>query len=73
MISEDISEKDVERELGKEEAAVQKATGRGPLHSTSASAFLAMGLELEESQSVMDCQSFQMTSLTNSLVFIGDV
>ena len=36
--------------LGKEEAAVLKAEGRAPLHSTTATSFLSMGLELEESQ-----------------------
>ena len=46
----DVSEDDVVEVLGKEEAAVSKATGRAPLHSTMATFFLLMGLELEESQ-----------------------
>ncbi|KJA13561.1 hypothetical protein HYPSUDRAFT_151472 [Hypholoma sublateritium FD-334 SS-4] len=45
----DVSEADVEAALGKEEAAVSRSKGRSPLHTTSATSFLAMGMELEES------------------------
>ena len=47
-----ISENDVEEQLGREEAAVLKTKGKTPLHKVSASSFLALGLELEESQCV---------------------
>ena len=47
-----VSEEEVQEQLGKDEAAVQSATGRLPLHKTSAVDFLSMGLELEESQYV---------------------
>lgn len=40
----------MEQQLGKEEEEARKASGRVPLHRTSPSAFLAMGLDLEESQ-----------------------
>ncbi|KJA13135.1 hypothetical protein HYPSUDRAFT_209799 [Hypholoma sublateritium FD-334 SS-4] len=43
-----MTEDEVQERLGKDEAAVLKATGRTPLHQTSASSFLAMGLDLEE-------------------------
>ena len=42
----------MQEQLGKDEAAVQKAAGRLPLHKTSAVEFLSMGLELEELQYV---------------------
>lgn len=47
-----ISEDEIQEQLDKEEAATQRASGSPPLHKTSASAFLSMGLELEESQYV---------------------
>lgn len=40
----------MQQQLDKEEATAQKASGKLPLHKTSASAFLSMGLDLEESQ-----------------------
>ncbi len=39
-------------QLDREEVAVMQMKGRIPLHKTSATSFLAMGLELEESQYV---------------------
>ena len=48
----DVSEDDILAQLGKEETAAQKASGTPALHKMSASAFLSMGLELEESQYV---------------------
>lgn len=47
-----ITENEAQEELEKAEGAAQKEKGMPPLHSTSASLFLAMGLELEESQYV---------------------
>lgn len=48
----DVSEDDVQAQLDKEETEARKASGTPALHTTSASAFLSMGLELEESQYV---------------------
>ncbi|KJA18008.1 hypothetical protein HYPSUDRAFT_115767, partial [Hypholoma sublateritium FD-334 SS-4] len=45
-----ISEADLEAQLSREEAASAKQAKRVSLHSTSATSFLAMGLELEEAQ-----------------------
>lgn len=45
-----MTEDEVQDRLGKEEVAALKATGRTPLHQTSASSFLVMGLELEENK-----------------------
>ena len=45
-----ISEDEVEAQLGKEEAAVQKSGCGVALHSISTTMFLVLGLELEESQ-----------------------
>ncbi len=46
----------MQEKLGRDEAAVLKTKGRTALHKTSATSFLAMGLELEESQYVyVDC------------------
>lgn len=45
-----VSEADLEAQLSREEAASAKGAKRVPLHSTSATSFLAMGLELEEAQ-----------------------
>ncbi|KJA25187.1 hypothetical protein HYPSUDRAFT_135353 [Hypholoma sublateritium FD-334 SS-4] len=44
------SEDEVQDQLDKEEAAALRAAGRIPLHKTSASSFVSMGLELEESR-----------------------
>ena len=43
----------MQAQLGQDEAAVMKTKGRTALHKTSATSFLAMGLELEESQYVL--------------------
>lgn len=48
----DVSEDEVQRQLGSDESEVLRATGRAPLHQTSASSFLVMGLELEEAKYV---------------------
>lgn len=48
----DVSEDEVQRQLGNDESETLKATGRAPLHQTSASSFLVMGLELEEAKYV---------------------
>lgn len=48
----DVSEDDIRAQLNKDEAEVLKAAGKAPLHQTSASSFLTMGLELEESKYV---------------------
>lgn len=45
-----ISEDDVLKQLSTEETATRRAAGTAALHSTSPSAFLILGLELEESQ-----------------------
>lgn len=45
-----ISEDEAKEELEKEEAETLRLSGAVPLHGTSACSFLAMGLELEESQ-----------------------
>ncbi len=45
-----VSEAELEAQLSREEKASAKEARRAPLHSTSATSFLAMGLELEESQ-----------------------
>ena len=50
LLTSAISDEEMEQRLAKEEEDALKVSGRAPLHSTSASAFLAMGLELEESQ-----------------------
>lgn len=52
-----INEEEIQDQLDKEEAAALKATGRLPLHQTSASSFLIMGLELEESRYVSSWKS----------------
>ena len=46
----DMSEDDVQEQLGKEETAIQKSGHGVALHSTSATSFLVLGFELEESQ-----------------------
>ena len=46
----DISEDDVQKQLDKAEAAVQKSGRSVALHNTSATSFLVLGFELEESQ-----------------------
>lgn len=48
-----ISEDEAREELAREEAAAQRERGMPALHSTSASSFIAMGFELEESQYVL--------------------
>ena len=39
-------------QLDHKQVAIMRMKGRTPLHKTSATSFLAMGLELEESQYV---------------------
>lgn len=48
----DISETEAEKLLGKEEKDLMQARGLPALHEMSATDFLVMGLELEESQCV---------------------
>lgn len=48
----DISETEAEKQLGKEEKESLEEQGLLPLHETSATDFLVMGLELEELQYV---------------------
>lgn len=49
----DISETEAEKQLGQEEKESLEERGMQPLHKTSATDFLVMGLELEETQYVL--------------------
>jgi hypothetical protein len=44
-----MTEAQAKKELAQEEES-QRAAGGAPLHSTSASSFIIMGLEIEETQ-----------------------
>ncbi|KJA22732.1 hypothetical protein HYPSUDRAFT_202044 [Hypholoma sublateritium FD-334 SS-4] len=62
-----ISEDEVQEQLGRDEAAVQKASRNVALHSTSATSFLVLGLELEESQRRLKIFAAEQSHIPKSL------
>lgn len=46
----DITEDEAKADLERQEAAVLKESGQSPLHKTSPVSFVAMGLDLEDTQ-----------------------
>ncbi|KAJ7585546.1 hypothetical protein C8J56DRAFT_1052852 [Mycena floridula] len=64
-VSETVSEAQVRLELKKEEAAIA-AEGRSPVQITSASSFMTLGLELEDSQRRIKADAASKVHLTTS-------